>query len=251
MPVFLGNINQATLTINFSSDQGQQPAGAVDLYFNPDDATNSYPPLNLLPGANAPVNAVAVQANGQAVIGGAFTAYNTIPDNFVARLESTGQLDTSFNANLGSGANGTVRAVVIDPLGRIFIGGDFTSVNGTSANHIARLNATGSLDTSFVTGQGFNYSGTVLALAIDAGGNIVVGGSFSSFNTTNVNNIVRLLPSGGLDPSFLPGTDSAPNLGTDQQVRAVAIDGLGNIVLGGDFLYVNGTNPIGAISDGS
>jgi uncharacterized delta-60 repeat protein len=176
------------------------------------------------------------------VIGGAFTAYNTTPDNYVARLESTGQLDTSFNANLGSGANGTVRAVAIDSLGRIYIGGDFTSVNGVNANHIARLNQTGSLDTTFVTGEGFNYNGTVQALAIDANSNIVVGGSFSSFNATNVNNIVRLLPSGGLDPSFLPNTDSAPNLGTDQQVRAVALDSLGNIVLGGDFLYVNGSS---------
>jgi uncharacterized delta-60 repeat protein/uncharacterized repeat protein (TIGR01451 family) len=241
-PCFLGNICQATLSINFSPDQGQQPAGAVDVTFNPDDATNSYPPLNLLPGANAPVNAVVVQPNGQAVIGGAFTAYNTTPDYCVARLETTGELDFSFSQNLGSGANGTVRAVALDSLGRIYIGGDFTAINGINANHIARLNATGSLDTSFVTGSGFNYSGTVLALAIDAGGNIVVGGSFSSFNTTNVNNIVRLLPSGGLDPSFLPNTDSAPGLGTDQQVRAVALDGLGNIILGGDFLSVNGTS---------
>ena len=242
-PCFVGNIANANVTINFNGvDNGVQPAGAVDRTWNVDGEKTSYPANNPLPGADQPVEAIAVQANGLPVIGGSFTAYNSTPDNRVARLESNGQLDFGFNTFLGSGPNGTVRAIAIDSVGRIYIGGDFTSVNGTNANHIARLLSTGALDLSFVTGSGFTYGGTVYALAIDGNGNIVVGGGFSSFNSTTCSNIARLLPSGSADLSFLPSAYTFPNLGTDQAVRAVAIDTLGNIVLGGDFTLLNGTN---------
>ena len=243
VPVVLGNISKANVTLNFdSADPGQQAAGSADRTWNVDSAAASYPPYNPLPGASAPVHAMAVQANGQAVIGGDFTSYNSTPINYLARLVANGQMDFGFANGLGSGPNGAVRAIAIDSLSRIYIGGDFTSVNGTVAGHIARLNPNGTLDTNFVTHSGFNYYGTVLALALDANGNIVVGGNFSSFNTTNCANIARLMTNGALDTSFLPSSGTIPGMGTDQQVRAVALDSQGNIVLGGDFLYVNGTN---------
>jgi uncharacterized repeat protein (TIGR01451 family)/uncharacterized delta-60 repeat protein len=239
-PTFLGNIQNANVTINFSNpNPGVQPGGAWDRTYNPDAATNSYPPNNLLPGANQPVQAIAIQANGLPVICGDFSAYNSTPDSHVARLLANGQLDFGFNSALGSGPNGSVNAVVIDGAGRIYIGGQFTSVNGVNAFHIARLTSAGALDTSFVNGSGFNS--TVWALAIDGSGNILAGGDFTSFNTTNCNHIARLLSSGGLDANFLPSSGS-PNTGTDQDVRAVATDSLGNVILGGDFSYINGTN---------
>jgi hypothetical protein len=51
-------------------------------------------------------------------------------------------------------ANGTIRVVVVQPDGKILIGGDFTSLapNGgvsVTRNRIARLNADGTLDTAF------------------------------------------------------------------------------------------------------
>ncbi|MGA2749443.1 MAG: Calx-beta domain-containing protein [Verrucomicrobiota bacterium] len=240
-PTVLGNVDLANLTINFNNPiAGVQPAGAVDRTYNVDSAAGSFPPNNPLPGANAPVEAIAIQANGLPVIGGEFTAYNSTPDYYVARLVANGQLDFNFNQALGSGPNGDVKAIVIDSSGRIIIGGDFTSVNGKNAYHIARLNTDGSLDTTFVTGYGF--SSGVYALVIDpTTGNIVAGGDFTSFNTTNCSHIARLLPTGGLDPSFLPSS-GAPYLGTDQDVNAVAIDYSGNVVLGGEFTILNGTN---------
>src|SRR6266446_6587314 len=56
----------------------------------------------------------------------------------------------SFDTN----ANGNVRVVVVQPDGKILIGGDFTTVapNGgvpVTRNHIARLNSDGTLDTAF------------------------------------------------------------------------------------------------------
>jgi uncharacterized repeat protein (TIGR01451 family)/uncharacterized delta-60 repeat protein len=238
---YLGNLTSSDVTINFS---GTEPGGANDVSFNVDGVPSSYPPNNPVPGANGgDVNAVAVQANGQTVIGGYFSSYNTTPVYGVARLLANGQLDNSFNKVPLPGVNygGFVKALAIDSLGRIIIGGNFTSFDGSNAVNIARLTPSGLLDTTFVTGIGFNA--IVNSLSIDTNGDILVGGDFTSYNATNCNHIARLLPTGGLDTSFLPNTGNGlPNFGADASVRAVTTDNSGNIILGGDFQMVNGSN---------
>ena len=77
-------------------------------------------------------------------------------------------------------ANGAVRVVVVQPDGKILIGGDFTTLspNGGAAvtrNRIARLNPDGTLDTAFNP----NANGHVNAIAVQADGKILVGGHFS------------------------------------------------------------------------
>ena len=77
----------------------------------------------------------------------------TTTRNHIGRLNADGSLDTSFNP----GANGAVYAVAVQPDGKILVGGDFTTLGGggtgtTPRNHIGRLNADGSLDTSFNPG---------------------------------------------------------------------------------------------------
>jgi uncharacterized repeat protein (TIGR01451 family)/uncharacterized delta-60 repeat protein len=245
VPGFIGNLASAKLTIDFTG----QPGGAYDTNFNLDDVPMSSPPNNTVPGANGgvtgSVNAIAIQANGQAVIGGFFLSYDDTAVYSLARLLTNGFLDTSFNNvnEPGVGYEGIVNAIVIDSSGRIIIGGSFSSYDGlpnTLVNNIARLNYNGSLDTTFNSGIGFNSF--VKTLAIDAHGNILVGGDFTSYNTTNCNHIARLLPGGGLDPTFLPNTGNGlPNYGTDQDVESVAIDGSGKIILGGEFSLVNGS----------
>ncbi|MFI5224848.1 MAG: delta-60 repeat domain-containing protein [Nitrospirales bacterium] len=65
---------------------------------------------------------------------------------------------------------------------KIIIGGYFTSYNGTERNHIARLNADGTLDNTFNTGTGANEH--VSTTAIQSDGKIIIGGSFTSYNGT-------------------------------------------------------------------
>src|SRR6266571_1502907 len=67
-------------------------------------------------------------------------------------------------------ANGVVRVVVVQPDGKILIGGDFTTLspNGGVAvtrNGIARLNPDGTLDTAFNP----NANDIVFAIAVQAG----------------------------------------------------------------------------------
>src|SRR5437868_2178923 len=76
-------------------------------------------------------------------------------------------------------ANGTVYVVVVQPDGKILIGGDFTTLspNGGAAvtlNRIARLNPDGTLDTAFNP----NANNTVLSIAVQADGKILAGGWF-------------------------------------------------------------------------
>jgi uncharacterized delta-60 repeat protein/uncharacterized repeat protein (TIGR01451 family) len=247
-PGYLGAVNNARLTINFDNvfTNHVQPGGALDRTYNVDAEPFSYPPDNLVPGANSTVNAVVIDGAGRAIIAGDFDAYNTTPINYIARLQAdsagltAGQMDTSFTNGLGRGPNGFVNVLAIDLAGRIILGGDFTAINGTNAYHIARLNGMGALDTNFFSGFGFN--GTVYALAIDANGNVLAGGDFTSYNKTNCYHIARILPTGGLDPTFQPNSGAGASVGTDLDVHAVATDSFGHVILGGDFTMVNGSN---------
>lgn len=88
-------------------------------------------------GPNTNVLAIAVQQDGKIYLAGAFTNFAGVPRNRIARLLPDGSLDSSFNP--GTGANGQINALLIDPFGRIFIGGSFSRYNGHLRQGIARI----------------------------------------------------------------------------------------------------------------
>ncbi|MBI5219847.1 MAG: delta-60 repeat domain-containing protein [Bacteroidia bacterium] len=187
--------------------------------------------FNVGTGANGNVYVTTIQSDGKIIIGGAFTTYNGTASNYLARLNTDGSLDTTFNT--GTGANNTVRAIAIQSDGKIIIGGLFTSYNGTASNCIVRLNTDGNLDTTFVVGTG--ASNTVGAIAIQSDGKIIIGGNFTTYNGTISNYITRLNTDGSLDAAFIAGT------GADNTVNATAIQNDGKIIIGGQFISYNGT----------
>ena len=200
-------------------------AGAIDPSFNPSDIGNGNGD-----GANTSVYSTAVQADGKIIIGGAFTSYNGTARNSIARLDADGSLDTGFDP--GTGAGGTVGAIAVQANGKIIIGGVFTSYNGTALNRIARLNADGSLDTSFDPGTGANN--TVRSIAVQTDGKIIIGGVFTIYNGTGRNFIARLNADGSLDTSFDPGT------GANSSIESIAVQADGKIIIGGFFTTNNG-----------
>ncbi|MBX2982709.1 MAG: T9SS type A sorting domain-containing protein [Flavobacteriales bacterium] len=173
-----------------------KPTGSFDPYFT-----------YLADDFNAGVRAIALQHDGMFVVGGLFTAHGTTPRNRVARLKTDGTLDTSFNP--GSGANNFITSVVRTSSGQFYVGGDFTTFNGTICNRIARLNTNGSLDLTFNTTIGANNS--VRAIAIDINGSVVVGGNFTQYNGTAKNRLARVLPNGSLDVTFIPPSTTTIN----------------------------------------
>ncbi len=86
------------------------------------------------------------------MVSGVFTQINGVDRNNIARLNSDGTVDTTFNPPCLA-RNGFlyawVYAAAIDQDGKVLMGGDFTHVNGLPRNYLVRLNANGSLDSSF------------------------------------------------------------------------------------------------------
>src|SRR5207245_922133 len=112
-------------------------------------------------------------------------------------------LDLSFDPG-PSTANSiipNVLAVCVQPDGKVLIGGEFSNIDGVGRAGIARLNANGSLDTSFNPGNALS----VYALALQPDGKILVGGDFTALNGTNATRIARLNTNGTVDMTFNAG----------------------------------------------
>ena len=182
------------------------------------------------PGTNDAVNVVLPQPDGKVIVAGRFTQANNTPRNRIARFNFNGSLDTSFNP--GSGADAEITAAVLQPDGRIVVGGRFTSFNGFTHNRVCRLNADGSVDQSFGLGAGINNS--VFALALQSDGRILVGGQFTQVDLTLRFNLARLNTNGSVDLSFDPGN------GPNGDVNAIVIQPNGAIIIGGTFIGYDG-----------
>jgi hypothetical protein len=85
-----------------------------------------------------------------------------------------------------------------------YIGGDF-GASATSHRGIARLSTTtGAIDPSYETGPG-NNSGTEVKTILPVGnGQVLGGGTFSTFDTQPRTGLVRLNPDGSVDTTFAP-----------------------------------------------
>jgi uncharacterized delta-60 repeat protein/uncharacterized repeat protein (TIGR01451 family) len=179
-------------------------------------------------GVNGDVNAVAIDASGRAVIGGAFTAVNRTVMYRVARLSGTdGTLDSSFKP--GAGADNAVRALAFQT-NSIIIAGNFTYFNGTNRARVARLNSDGALDPTFYAGPDLDNTNAIIwAVAVQADGAVIIGGSFERIWGVSMHNIARLNPDGSLDTTFNPGS------GADGTVRGIAVQPDGRIVIVGNF----------------
>jgi uncharacterized delta-60 repeat protein len=174
------------------------------------------------------LDCVKLQPDGKPLIGGVFTNVGGVPRNNIARLTTTGALDTSFDP--GSGANNEVSAIAIQPSdGKILVGGVFTTNNNLAHNRLARLNTSGSVDGAFNP----DIDGSVLAIVVQPDNKILIGGTFTQVNGTSRNRIARLNKDGSLDTSFDPP-------GPPQEVDAIALQLNGRIVIGGKFTSLDG-----------
>ena len=181
--------------------------------------------------AGATVNALAVQADGKVLVGGAASA--ALPGGLV-RLLPGGALDASFDVGAGAGSGGTVLALAVQPAdGRIVVGGRFAGFGGRVSQSLVRLLPGGSPDPDFAA-SGFAASAIVYSVALYANGNVLAGGytkaSGSSYPTGL---LARLLPTGAADPQF------STTIGYGSLVLRVRVDAASRALVGGFFSAVN------------
>ncbi len=165
-------------------------------------------------------NALVLQADQKALIGGAFNTVDGQPSPHIARLNTDGTLDTNFAVT----ANGNVDSFAVQPDGKVVIGGGFTQINGQSRNRIARLNADGTLDNTFQNGMA-GANSYVNRVAVDPNGKVIVGGQFTTMNDVGCTNLARLNSDGSLDTNFLADVDSFPEQIVVQPDARIIIEG--------------------------
>jgi uncharacterized delta-60 repeat protein len=153
-------------------------------------------------GFNNQANSAVEDSSGRIIFVGDFTTYSGLPFNRIVRINGDASIDNTFN--IGSGFNNTVTEVVLQPDGKILIGGLFSSYNGTPANKIIRLNSDGTVDGTFNSGTGFDQ--IVFTISVQSDGKILVGGFFSQYNGVSYNRLIRLNSDGSIDNTFTIGT---------------------------------------------
>jgi uncharacterized delta-60 repeat protein len=177
-------------------------------------------------GFNNQVYALAVQPDGKIIVGGNFTSYNGVLRNRIVRLSADGTLDSSFNS--GSGADAIIDCILLQPDGKIVLGGQFSFFNGISYNRIVRLNADGSIDSGFSIGVGFDKN--VYSIALQSSNKLIIGGAFTTYKGVVAKRLLRLNSDGSLDATFTTGLGFS-----NGEIRAALVQPDDRLLIGGTF----------------
>ena len=156
---------------------------------------------------------------------------STVPrTHLMAYTLSTGEL-TSFAPTV----NAQVRSLAASTDGKtLYVGGQFTTINGVTRNRIAAFNiATGALTT-------FNPNSNSTVLGLTVSGSTL----FAAGNFTAISGVARLNGAGiNLTTGALTGFNPAPAGGTIQRLAA-SPDG-SKVVVGGNFTAMGGSSTPG------
>ena len=164
------------------------PDGTVDQSFN----------VRLQPNY-AYVGHFALQPDGKILIGGYFETVNGAARFTVARLNRDGSLDPGFNAGTGAGSGGWVGSLAVLPDGKILAGGAFNTFANTAQRSLVRLNADGSLDTTFK--PPLADSAYISQIGVQPDGRILVAWNLPQTENLGITGggILRLNEDGSLD----------------------------------------------------
>ncbi len=181
-------------------------------------------------GNGTRTSAIAQQLDEKIIVGGLFDSYNGTSVNNLIRLNTDGSIDTSFNNNSGLG---WVNLVTILSDGKMLVCG----LGNGFVYQILRLNQDGTIDPSFSSTAVFDSD--ISSIKVQSDGKIVVVGFFTTFNSISANCIVRLNSDGTLDNTFVTGSGFNDFF---RNIRTLAIQQDGKIIVGGRFTSYNGTS---------
>lgn len=146
------------------------------------------------------VQSLALLPDGSVVLGGVFTAVNTVARTNLAKVSSTGALDTFQTVGCSGGA---VNSLALQTNGAIVVGGAFTQAGVHSSGgsvacpNLARITTSNMVDGAFNTAT--TITGVVQSVGLMRDGNILIGGSISNVNGTARSRLARLHNGAGVE----------------------------------------------------
>jgi uncharacterized delta-60 repeat protein len=195
---------------------------------------------------------VAILSGGQIVVAGSNQGTYAGPEFVVARLTSSGALDTTFGPN-GQGYNDVsvspgnnsqqdgVNALGVDASGNILVGGYSSNASGSAYSfQVARYTPAGLLDTSFANQGVFDLANAhgargVDGIAVQPDGHIILG--LAALPTPAKPGVLRLNSDGSIDTSF--GSNGYFDEVNATPYDSVAVQPDGKVVIGMTY----GTSP--------
>jgi uncharacterized delta-60 repeat protein len=208
-------------TGNFRTYNGESSTGIVRI--NPDGSRDAT--FNVGGGLDSWGRHITVMPNNQILVSGWLTSYNGRSFNRIARINPDGSPDTTFIPFFGDRTAIYCTALVGD--GRMIATGHSLNYERLFNREMARLNANGTIDESFV---GFTNDKTESAV-IQSDGKVIVSGSFSRANNALRSKLARFHPDGTLD-------DFSTSI--DNFVWSLALQPDGKLLIGGGFTMVEG-----------
>lgn len=201
------------------------PDGSLDSAFKPEFIGARLGPFV----ADTSVAAVAVASDGKILVGGQFSSLGGVARNSLGRLNSDGTLDPTFDPGMqGVITNANVTSIVLQPDGRILVGGHQMRFGGVARMALARLHPDGSLDSSL----SIDALTLITALALQPDGSILLGGAIAYVGGQPRKGLARILGDGSLDPSFKPVLTGIP--------RSLVTQANGKILVGGELSDIDG-----------
>ncbi len=163
--------------------------------------------------------------DGKIIIAGNFAEYNGISRQNIAKINSDGSVNSSFDP--GSGESYNINDVAIQSDGKIVAVGRFTTYQGYASKNVMRIKPNGDFDSTFDVGEGADKE--VYCVALQSNHKILIGGDFLNVDNISAERLARLNTNGSVDITF----DTSP--GADKRVLTVIQQSDGKILAGGDF----------------
>lgn len=192
---------------------------------------------------NGSANSLAIQSNGKIVAAGTVSTGGSDPDFAVARYNSDGSLDTTFNGTGEvttnfSGTSDSLAGLALQSNGKIIVAGS-ALINGTTDFALIRYNSDGSLDTAFGTNGKVStdfalQADSATSVEVQADGKIVAAGLATISTDPGDSAIARYNPDGTLDAGFGANGKVTIDFASSYDTASdIAIQADGKIVIAG------------------